>query len=130
MFFNLSILLQNSSLLAPQLWFIRFHHRRIFHCVCRSLFYCWWAFTYFLCSVAQSQSCLTLCYPMDCSMPGFPVLYYLPECAQTHVHWIGDVIQPSHSLLPPSPPALSLSQQQGLFQRVRSSHQVAKVLEF
>ena len=73
MFFNLSILLQNSSLLAPQLWFIRFHHRRIFHCVCRSLFYCWWAFTYFLCSVAQSQSCLTLCYPMGCSLPGSSV---------------------------------------------------------
>ena len=64
MFFHLFILLQNSSLLAPQLWFIHFRHRRIFHCVCRSLFYCWWAFTYFLCSVAQSQSCLTLCYPV------------------------------------------------------------------
>ena len=61
---------------------------------------------------------------MDCSTPGFPVLLYLPEFAQTHVHWISDAIQPSHSLLP----ALSLSRHQGLFQWVSSSHQVAKVL--
>ena len=63
-----------------------------------------------------AQSCPTLCDPMDCSTPGFPVLLYLPEFAQTHVHWVGDAIQPSHSLLPPSPPALNLSQYQGLFQ--------------
>ena len=64
------------------------------------------------------------------SMPGFPVLHYLPEFAQTCVHWIGDAIQPSHPQSFPSPPAFNLSQHQGLFQRVRSSHQVAKVLEF
>ena len=55
------------------------------------------------CSVAQS--CPTLCNPMDCSRPGFPVYHHLPEFAQTHVHWVGDAIQPSHplsSLLPPS----------------------------
>ena len=54
---------------------------------------------------------------MDCSTPGFPVLHYLPKFAQTHVHWVGDAIQPSHPLLPPSP-ALNLSQHQGLFQWV------------
>ena len=65
---------------------------------------------------------------MECSMPDFPVLHHLPESAQTHVHWVGDAIQASHSLSPPSSPALSLSQHQGLFQWVGSSHQVAKVL--
>ena len=75
------------------------------------------------------QSCLTLCDPMDCSMLGFPVHHYLLEFAQTHVHWVGDAIQPSNPLLHPSPPALNLSQHQGLFQWVRPSHQLAKVLE-
>ena len=74
-------------------------------------------------------SCLTLCNPMDCSMSGLPVLHCLPEFTQTHVHWVGDAIQPSHPLSPPSPPALNLSQHQSLFQWVSSSHQVAKVLE-
>ena len=68
--------------------------------------------------------------PMDCSMTGFPVHHQLPELAQTHVRQVSDAIQPSHPLLSPSPPALNLSQHQGLFQRVTSSHQVAKVLEF
>ena len=67
---------------------------------------------------------------MDCSMPGFPVHHQLPEFTQTHVHWVGDAIQPSHLLWSPSPPALNLSQQQGLFKWVSFSHQVAKVLEF
>ena len=56
-----------------------------------------------------TQLCLTLCYPVDCSTPGFPVRHSFPEFTQTHVHWVGDVIQPSHPLLPPSP-ALGLSQ--------------------
>ena len=77
-----------------------------------------------------AQSCLTLCDPMDCSMPGFPVHQQLPELAQTYVHWVGDAIQPSHPLSSPSPPAFNLSQHQGLFQWVTSAHQVAKVLEF
>ena len=77
-----------------------------------------------------AQLCLTLCDPMDCSMPGFPVLHQLPELAQTHVHWVGNAIQPSHPLLSPSSPAFNFSQHQGLFQWVSSSHQVAKVLEF
>ena len=77
-----------------------------------------------------SQSCLTLCDPMHCSTLGFPVHHQLPELVQTHVHWVSDGIQPSHPLSCPSPPAFNLSQHQGLFQRVSSSHQVAKVLEF
>ena len=79
------------------------------------------------CSV--TQSCPTLYDPMDCSTPGFPFLHRLLEFAQTHVHWVGDAIQPSHLLLPTSPPAFNLSQHQGLFQWISSSHQVAQVLE-
>ena len=79
------------------------------------------------CSVSQLR--LTLCDPMICSTPGFPVLPYIPAFAQTHVHWIGNAIQPSHPLSSPSLPAFSLSQHQGLFQWVYSSHQVAKVSE-
>ena len=67
-----------------------------------------------LCLVAQS--CLTLCDPMDCSTPGFPVHHQLPELTQTLAHRVGDAIQPSHPLSSPSLPALSLSQHQGLFQ--------------
>ena len=67
---------------------------------------------------------------MDCSMPGLPVHHQLPEFTQTHVHWVGDAIQPSHPLSSPSPPSFNLSQHQGLFQWVSSSQQVAKVLEF
>ena len=77
-----------------------------------------------------AQSCPTLHDPMDCSVPGFPVHHQLLELAQTHVHRVSDAIQPSHPLPSPSPPAFSLSQHQGLFQGVSSSHQVAKVLEF
>ena len=79
------------------------------------------------CSVAQS--CPTFCDPMDCSTLGFPVLHHLPEPAQTHVHWFGDTIQTSCPLLSPSPPAFYISQHQGIFQWVSSSHQVAKLLE-
>ena len=84
---------------------------------------------FFLISVSSvAQSCLTLCDPMDCSRPGFPVYHLLPEPTQTHVHEVGDTIQPSHPRLSPSP-AFNLSQHQNLFQWVNSSHQVAKVLE-
>ena len=76
------------------------------------------------CSVAKL--CPTLCDPMDYSTPGFPVLHYLPEFAQTHVHWVSDPIQPSHPRPPPSL-ALNLSQQQGLFQWIDSLHRMAKV---
>ena len=77
-------------------------------------------------SVTQSNT--TLCDPMDCSMPGFPDHHQLLEFTQTHVHWISDAIQPSHPLSSPSPPAFNLSQHQGLFQWVISSHQMARVL--
>ena len=77
-----------------------------------------------------AQLCPTLCDPMNCSTPGLPVHHQLPEFTQTHVHWVDDATQPSHPLSSPSPPALNLSQHQGLFQRVSSLHQVAKVLEF
>ena len=77
-----------------------------------------------------SQSCLTLCNPMNHSTPGLPVHHQLPESTQTHVHRVSDAIQPSHPLSSPFPPALNLSQHQSLFQWVNSLHQVAKVLEF
>ena len=63
-----------------------------------------------------SQWCPTVWDPMDCSTPGFPIHLQLPELTQTHVHWVSDTIQPSHPLSPPTPPALNLSQLQGLFQ--------------
>ena len=77
-----------------------------------------------------AQSCPTLCDPMNHSMPGLPVHHQLPEFTQTHVHRVDDAIQPSHPLSPPSPPAPNPSQHQSLFQRVNSSHEVAKLLEF
>ena len=119
------------SLSFPDLWFCTF-------------LYCWEVLGYcyltcfFCCIVSHllliqfssvAQSCLTLCDPMDCSTPGFPVHHQLPEFTQTHVHCVGDAIQPPHPLSTPSP-ALNLSQHQGLFQWVSSSYQVGKVLEF
>ena len=80
------------------------------------------------CCCSVIQLCPTLCDSMDYSPSGSPVLSYLLEFAQTHVHWVDDAIQPSHPLSPPSS-ALNLSQNQGLFRWVSSSHQVAKVLE-
>ena len=77
-----------------------------------------------------TQSCPTLWDLMDCNTPGFPVHNQLLEPTQTHVHCISDAIQPFHPLSCPSPPALNLSQHQGTFKWVSSSHQVAKVLEF
>ena len=73
-----------------------------------------------------THSCLTLCNPMDCSTPGFPVLHQLLKLTQTHVHWVSDAVQWSHPLSSPSPPAFNLSQHQSLFQWVHYSHQVAK----
>ena len=86
-------------------------------------------FPYFLSvQFSSTQSCLNLCNPMDCSTTGFPVHHQLLELAPTHVHQVSDAIQPSHPLSSTSP-ALNLSQHQGLFKWVSSSHQVAKVLE-
>ena len=84
-----------------------------------------------LCCYSVANSCLTLCHPINCSIPGFPVLHYLLELAQTHAHWVGDAIQLSHPLLSPSPPAFNLANHQGFFfQWVSSLNQVAKVFEF
>ena len=77
-----------------------------------------------------TQSCLTLCDPMDCSTPGLPVHHQLLELAQTHVHRISDAIQIPHPLSTPPPPAFNPSQCQGFYQWVGSSYQVAKILEF
>ena len=79
--------------------------------------------------VVQLLSHPTLCDPMDYSTPGFPVLHYLTGFAPTHVHQVGDAIQPSHPLSSPCPLAFNLSQHQGLFQWVSSSHLLARVLE-
>ena len=77
-----------------------------------------------------TQPCPTLCDPMNRSTPGLPVHSQLLEFTQTHVHQVGDAIQPYHPLSFPSPPVPSSSQHQSLFQWVNSSHEVAKVLEF
>ena len=77
-----------------------------------------------------AQSCPTFCDPMNHSTPGLPVHHQLPKFTQTHIHRVGDAIQPSHPLSSPSPLAPNPSQHQSLFQWVNSSHKVAKVLEF
>ena len=89
----------------------------------------WWPLYNCCCCCLVAKSSPTLCNPMDCKMPGFPVFHYLPEFAQTQVHWVNDAIQSSYPLSPSSPPALNLSQPQNLFQWISSSYQVAKVLE-
>ena len=86
-------------------------------------------FRNYSCCCLVTQLCLILHDPMDCRVPGFPVPHHLLEFAKVHVHLIGESIQTSHPLLPPSLSALSLSQHQDLFQWVASLHQVAKVLK-
>ena len=103
-------------------------HPYINMCVYVCVFYDYFNPTYTFSSV--TQSCPTLCDPMNHSTPGLPAHHQLPEFTQTHVHWVGDAIQPSHPLLSPSPPDLNFSHHQGLFQWVSSSHEVAKLLEF
>ena len=96
-----------------------------------SIFFKRYLFKLYNCHSVSSvvQSCRTLCNPMNRSMPGLPVYHQLLEFTQTHMHLVGDAIQPSHPLLSPSPPAPIPSQHQSLFQSVNSSHEVAKVLE-
>ena len=89
-----------------------------------------WKTTLIIQFSSVAQSCLTLCNPMNRNTSGLPVHHQLPQVTQTHVHWVGDAIQPSHLLSSPSSSALNFSQHQGLFQWVSSSHHVAKVLEF
>ena len=105
------------------------------HFCCGSTHYLGHLFSFFLAinSVQFSsvaQSCLTLCDSMNHSTPGLPVHHQLLEFTQTHVHQVGDAIQPSNPLSSPSPPSPNPSQHQGLFQQVNSSHEVAIVLEF
>ena len=90
---------------------------------------CWGHGDHFSSDQLAAQSCPAICDPTNCSTPGFPVHHQLPELAQTHVHLVSNVIQPSHPLSYPSPPAFNLSQHQGVFQWVSSLHQVDKVLE-
>ena len=116
------------------LWFI--YTCKIYLCFlnCQYLVHYIKLLIYFKFSTVQfssfGQLCLTLCDPMNCSTLGLPVHHQLLEPTQTHVHWVGDAIQPTHPLSSPSPPALKLSQHQGLYQWVSSSHQAVKVLEF
>ena len=86
-----------------------------------------WMTVYSVQFSSVAQLCLTLCNPMNCSTPGLPVHHQLPEFTKTHVHQVGDAIQPSHPLSSPSPPAPNPSQHQSLFQQVNSLHEVAKV---
>ena len=88
-----------------------------------------WRRGWLILSISSVQSRPTLCDPMDCSIPDFPV-HQSPDLAQNHVHRVGDAIQPSHPLSSPSSPVLNLSQHQGLFQWVNSLHQVAKYWSF
>ena len=87
-----------------------------------------WPLSHQLSSI--TQSCPTLCDPINRSMPGLSVHHQLPESTQTHVYLVGDAIPPSHPVLSPSPPAFSLSQHQGVFKQGSSSHQVAKYWSF
>ena len=100
---RLCVTLRTAAHQAPRfMWFSRQVHRSGLPCLSHQF-------------SSVTQLCSTLCSPMDCSTPGLIVHHQLPELTQTHVHWVGDVIQPSHPLLSPSPPALNLSQHQGLF---------------
>ena len=106
-------------------------------CQCQKIHWYLITFTWRSCNEKSSvpfssvaQSCLTLCDPLNRSTPGLPIHHQLPEFTQTHVHRVGDAIQPSHPLSSPSPPAPNPSQHQSLFQWVNSSHEVAKGLEF
>ena len=86
-------------------------------------------FSMLCCCCLVTKSCLTLCDTMDCSTPGFPVLYYFLEFAQTQVHWVGDAIQPLHPLLSPSLPAFNLSQHQGLLTNTKLLNIIFKNIE-
>ena len=107
----------------------------IYICMCVCMYVCMYVYisqsvlvcVYFMnaCQFSSvSQSCPTLCDPMDCSMPGFPVHHQLLKLAQTHVHWENDAIQPSHPLLSPFPPVFNFSQHHSLFKWVSSLHHI------
>ena len=111
---------------SPSILYFSQQYKRVLLSLCPCQH--WILSVFFIQLSSVAQLCLTLCNPMDCSTPGFPVLHQLPELDQTHVHQVNDAIQPSHPLVSPSP-AFNSSQHQGLLQSVSSSHQVAKVLE-
>ena len=128
----------HTSILAWRIWWTK-EPGRLQSIGLQRIWYDWskWACTYHftipsivLQFSSVAQSCLTLCDLMDCSTPGFPVHHQLLEFAQTHVHQVGDAIQPSHPLSSPSPPAFNLSQHLGLFQWVNSSHKWPKYWSF
>ena len=108
-----SLLKIQYELQEPQESFLPFHTG---HGVLKTRILEWFAISSSSQSSSVNQSCLTICDPMDCSMPGFPVHHKLLEPTQIHVHRVGDAIQPSHHLSSPSPPGFNLSQHQGLFQ--------------
>ena len=138
----ISVLLSYSSLLLPSpsssvLIIETRHYLRemyIMSTLCPELWILFWKKLRNFCKVLQfslvTQSCLTLCNPMNHSMPGLPVHHKLLEFTQTHVHRVSDAIQPSHPLSSPSPPAPNPSQHQGLFQWVNFLHEVAKYWSF
>ena len=122
---------------------ISFVHLIAFHwwlVVLNVFLYTHWSFVYVLWEISIkflsiqfsliTQSCSALCYPMDCSTPGFPIHHQLTRACSNSYHQVGDAIQPSHPLSSPSPPAFNLPQHQDLFHWVSSSHQVARILEF
>ena len=116
-----------SELLYPINIFQKYFLLNMFNCVLNQVIA---ACYYSLQFSSVAQLCPTLCDSMDYSTPGLPVHHQLLEFTQTQVHHVGDAIQPSHPLSSPCLPAFNLSQHQGVFQGVSSSHQVAKVLEF
>ena len=102
---------------------LKFTHKDILYCIVSDWLISVW-------SSVQLLSHVCLCDPMDCSTPGFPAQHQVLELGQTHIHRVGDAFQSSHPLSSPSSPTFNLSQHQGLFKWVSSSHQVAKQLEF
>ena len=118
----------HTLLACENLLFVRFSHTVVYYCNVFIFFAILFSIVWTCCCLV-TKSCLTLCDPMDCSTPDFPVHHQLPELTQSHVHWVGDAIQPSHPLLSPSPPAFNLSQHQTLYKWASSPHQVA-TLEF
>ena len=126
---NLSWFSSNPSLLKSLQYAVC---SSIFWILCFNLDHCWWS-CHLLWGVQFSsvtQLCPTLCDPMNCSTPGLHVHHQLWEFIQTHVHWVSDSIQLFYPLSSPSPHAFNLSQHQGLFKWVSSSHQVPKILKF
>ena len=129
--------IQANTDLQTQLYCIELKFQRIIkwpdvenHFLCTITLFCCSGYQKNQSVSSVAQSCPTLCNPMNRSTPLLPVHHQLPEFIQIHVHWVSDAIQPSHPVSSASPPAPNLSQHQGLFQWVSSSHQVAKALEF